>query len=192
MGNGENKKMKLGILDSVRIIELTKNDPSLPKLNSHYSTTSYYDLSIAHEPESWKVELTLKTFDKPLAKSYTGTFFEEHVKEPRVFAAVLNGDQVGWIELGYEKWNNRMRVWEFLVKEEFRKMGIGSLLMDFATKVAKEKGARMLVLETQSCNVPAIAFYLKQGFNLIGFDSAAYSNEDIKKREVRLELGLAL
>jgi len=69
-----------------------------------------------------------------------------------------------------------MRVWEFLVKDEFRIMGIGTLLMGFALKVAKEKGARMLVLETQSCNVVAITFYLKQGFVLIGFDSAAYSN----------------
>ncbi len=85
-----------------------------------------------------------------------------------------------------------MRVWEFLVKEEFRRMGIGDMLMGLAAKAAKEKGARMLVLETQSCNVPAIAFYLKQGFDLIGFDSAAYSNEDVKRQEVRLEMGLPL
>lgn len=184
--------MKQEILDKIRIIELVKDDPSLPKLNDRYLTSSYYDLSIVHMPEAWKAELTLKPLEKPLEKSYTGTFFEEHVEEPRVFAAVMNRDHVGWIELGYEKWNNRMRVWEFLVKEEFRKMGIGSLLMDHAIKVAKERGARMLVLETQSCNVPAILFYLKRGFNLIGFDSAAYSNDDIKKREVRLEMGLAL
>jgi len=138
------------------------------------------------------MELTLKSLEKPLRKSYVGTFFEKHVEEPRVFAAVLNGDQAGWIELGYEKWSNRMRVWEFLVAEEFRRMGIGNLLMKFAVKVAKEKGARLLVLETQSCNVPAISFYLKQGFKLIGFDSAAYSNEDIAKREIRMDLGLVL
>jgi ribosomal protein S18 acetylase RimI-like enzyme len=64
--------------------------------------------------------------------------------------------------------------------------------MGFAVKVAKEKGARMLVLETQSCNVAAIAFYLKQGFVLIGFDSAAYSNTDLEKKEVRIEMGLTL
>jgi len=184
--------MKQEILDKIRIIELVKDDPSLPKLNDRYLTSSYYDLSIVHMPEAWKAELTLKPLEKRLEKSYTGTFFEEHVEEPRVFAAVMNQDHAGWIELGHEKWNNRMRVWEFLVKEEFRKMGIGSLLMDHAIKVAKERGARMLVLETQSCNVPAILFYLKRGFNLIGFDSAAYSNDDIKKREVRLEMGLAL
>ena len=184
--------MKHDILDKVRMIELVKDDPSMPRLNSHYSTTSYYDLSIVREPEAWKIELVLKLLEAPLKKSYTGTLFEEYLEEPRVFAAVLNGNRVGWIKLGYEKWNNRMCVWEFLVEEEFQRMGIGRLLMSFAAKVAKEKGARMLVLETQSCNVPAIAFYLKQGFNLIRFDSAAYSNEDIKKKEVRLELGLPL
>jgi ribosomal protein S18 acetylase RimI-like enzyme len=94
--------------------------------------------------------------------------------------------------VGYEKWNSRMRVWEFLVKEEVRRKGIGKMLMGLAVKTAKERGARMLVLETQSCNVPAITFYLRQNFNLIGFDSTAYSNEDIEKKEVRLEFGLPL
>jgi ribosomal protein S18 acetylase RimI-like enzyme len=64
--------------------------------------------------------------------------------------------------------------------------------MQHAIKLAKEKGARMLVLETQSCNVKAIQFYLKHGYKLIGFDTAAYSNQDIEKKEVRLELGLKL
>lgn len=47
----------------------------------------------------------------------------------------------------------------------------------------------MLVLETQSCNVQAISFYRKQGFELVGLDSAAYSNDNIEKGEVRLEFG---
>ena len=125
-------------------------------------------------------------------KNYLEQDFEEHIEEPRVFAATLNDNQIGWIELGYEKWNNRTRIWEFLVKKEFRKKGIGSLLMRYAIKIAKERGARMLVLETQSCDVPAIDFYLKQNFNFIGFDCAAYSNEDIEKKEIRLEMGRIL
>jgi len=125
-------------------------------------------------------------------KGQPGKLFEDHILEPRVFAALQGERQVGWIELGYDKWNNRMRVWEFLVEEAFRRMGIGTLLMNQAVKIAKERGARMLVLETQTCDVPAIDFYLKFGFELIGFDTAAYSNEDIERREVRLELGLKL
>ena len=43
------------------------------------------------------------------------------------------------------------------------------------------------MLETQSCNDPAIRFYRKHGFALIGFDLTAYSETDVEKREVRLE-----
>jgi len=64
--------------------------------------------------------------------------------------------------------------------------------VDYAAKISKKRGARMLVVETQSCNVPAINFYLKHGFELIGFDIAAYSNEDIERKEVRLEFGLKI
>jgi len=178
--------------NDTRIVELTKADAYLSKLESKYSASAYYDLSVHRESECWRIELLLKPFEKVLEKNYQGRLFEDHIEEPRVFAAVRGDKQVGWIELGYEKWNNRMRVWEFLVKEEYRKIGIGTKLMNHAVRVAKEKGARMLVLETQTNNAQAITFYLKFGFDLIGFDTSAYSNEDIEKKEIRLELGLKL
>ncbi|HVP26427.1 MAG TPA: GNAT family N-acetyltransferase [Candidatus Bathyarchaeia archaeon] len=183
--------MKPDILNRIKVVELQENE-ALPKLSDSYVTANYYDLSIVHEQEAWKIEFRLKPFEKPLEKNYTGTLFEEHIMEPRAFAAVLDGQQVGWIELGYEKWNNRMRVWELLVKKEFRRKGIGTILMSYAKKLAKEKGARMLVLETQSCIGPAIIFYLEQGFELIGFDAAAYSNEDVERKEIRMEFGIKL
>jgi ribosomal protein S18 acetylase RimI-like enzyme len=176
----------------IRLVELSKNDAYLREIGSKYSTSHYYDVSIYRESESWRIALTLKAFANTLDKNYHGKLFEDHVEEPRVFAALLGNKQVGWIELGYDKWNNRMRVWEFLVDEEFRKRGIGTLLINHAVKMAKERGARMLVLETQTNNATAISFYLNFGFELIGLDIAAYSNDDITKKEVRLELGLKL
>jgi ribosomal protein S18 acetylase RimI-like enzyme len=184
--------MSHDMLEKVKLVELRKDDASLPTLNYRHKIANYYDLKISREYESWKMELALKPLEKTFDKNSESRLFEAHIEEPQVFVSELDGEQVGWIELGYEKWNNRMRVWEFLVKEEFRKEGIGTLLMNHAVKLAKERGARMLVLETQSCNVPAISFYLNFGFELIGFDAAAYSNEDIARREVRLEFGLKI
>jgi len=178
-------------MESVKIVELRKED-ALPTLVYRYKTSHYYDLRILRKPESWKVELILKSFEKVFEKCSESKLFEGHVEEPRACATELDGEQIGWIEVGYERWNNRMRVWEFLVREGFRRKGIGTLLMNYAVKLAKEKRARMLVLETQSCDVPAIGFYLKFGFELIGFDVAAYSNGDIAKKEVRLEFGLKI
>lgn len=57
---------------------------------------------------------------------------------------------------------------------------------------AKELGLRAVVLETQSCNSPAIELYLRCGFTFIGLDTLCYTNEDIKRGEVRLEMGLKL
>jgi ribosomal protein S18 acetylase RimI-like enzyme len=175
-----------------RIIELAKSDAYLSELKSKYFTSEYYDVSVCRESGGWSIRLSLKPLEKTLEKEYKGRLFEDHVEEARVFVAMLRDRKVGWIELGYDKWNNRMRVWEFLVDEGFRRRGIGTLLMNYAVKIAKDRGARMLVLETQTCDVPAIRFYLNFGFELIGFDVAAYSNEDIKRKEVRLEFGLKL
>jgi ribosomal protein S18 acetylase RimI-like enzyme len=176
----------------ISIRELARDEAPRQRLRYEYLTSTYFDLSIRKEIGSWRLELSLKHLEEPLAKSFEEGLFAEHVDEPMVFEALMDGEGVGWIELGFQKWNNRMRVWEFLVKEGFRRKGIGAFLMRYAIKVAKERGARMLVLETQTCNVPAISFYLKQGFELIGFDCTAYSNEDIKRKEVRLEMGLKL
>ena len=61
--------------------------------------------------------------------------------------------------------------------------------MELAKNQARSEGWRAVILETQSCNVDAIGFYLHEGFTLIGLDTCCYSNRDIERREVRLELG---
>ena len=61
-------------------------------------------------------------------------------------------------------------------------------LMDVILDEAKQNGARMVVLETQTCNLKAISFYKKNGFDIIGFDSYLYSNEDLERHEVILSI----
>ena len=65
-------------------------------------------------------------------------------------------------------------------------------MMAVAKEQARLERRRALILETQSCNVGAISFYLQEGFSLIGFDSCCYSNRDPERREVRLDLGIIL
>jgi ribosomal protein S18 acetylase RimI-like enzyme len=178
--------------DIVTIVELQKSDAYLKEIASKYTSSHYYDVAVHNGEGFWQIELTRKSFENTLDKNYHGKLFEDHIEEPRVFAAMRENKQVGWLELGYDRWNNRMRIWEFLVDKEFRKRGIGTVLMNNAVKIAKEKAARMLVLETQTNNDAAVRFYLNFGFKLIGLDIAAYSNEDLEKKEIRLELGLKL
>lgn len=73
-----------------------------------------------------------------------------------------------------------------------RGSSVGTVLLDAIQEAAAASGARMIVLETQSCNENAIAFYRKNGFEIIGFDLYAYSNDDPERHEVRLEMGKKL
>jgi len=130
-----------------KIIELTKDMTSLPKLTYQYVTSSYYDVSICYIANSWQVKLILKPLKVSIKKKHESEFFSDFVEEPRAFVADVDGEQICWLELGYHKWNNRIRIWEFLVKQEFRRKGIGTLLMNHAVKLAKEKGAKCWFLK---------------------------------------------
>lgn len=72
-----------------------------------------------------------------------------------------------------------------------RSKGVGTLLMNAISDAAKASGARMSVLETQSCNENAIAIavYRKNGFEIIGFDVYSCQNTDPERHEIRIEMG---
>ena len=61
--------------------------------------------------------------------------------------------------------------------------------MEKITIDAVISGARMIVLETQSFNSKAISFYKKNGFEIIGFDRYAYSNNGPEEHNMRIEMG---
>jgi len=85
-----------------------------------------------------------------------------------------------------------LRITNILIQPEYRDLGYGSTLMHLAKKIGQEEGMRELILETQSCNLKAIDFYLKHGFTVVGIDLSAYTNQDVESKEVRLEMGCAL
>src|SRR5207302_341896 len=67
------------------------------------------------------------------------------------------------------------------VSEKFRGKSIGSLLINKLIEYAKHKKYRHIELETQNTNVPAIHFYIKQGFGITGFNLTLYNYEDNKE-----------
>jgi ribosomal protein S18 acetylase RimI-like enzyme len=64
--------------------------------------------------------------------------------------------------------------------------------MDIAVNHAREEKRRAIMLETQSRDENAIAFYLAYGFTLIGFNACEYQNNDLERKEARLEMGMLL
>lgn len=88
-----------------------------------------------------------------------------------------------------EEWSNRLMVTELWVSDALQGKGLGKQLMNIAKDIAVKQQRRAIILETQSYNAKAIGFYLHEGFELIGLDTCCYSNNDIERREVRINPG---
>jgi ribosomal protein S18 acetylase RimI-like enzyme len=147
---------------------------------------------LTENPQGWELSLRREALDAPMEKEFEDVLLEDYLEEPLLFGAFEAGELLGILELASENYNNRLRISNLWVKESFRRPGIGTQLMRKAEEVGIEQGRRALVLETQSCNDPALCFYRARGFALLGCDLLAYSNDDVSRREVRLEMGKVL
>ena len=66
-------------------------------------------------------------------------------------------------------------LWDLRVSPAQRRRGIGAALLHRCTEWARDKGYRVLGIETQNVNVPACRFYAKNGGQLAAIDRFAYS-----------------
>lgn len=162
-----------------------------------YTTTEYYDVVIRRMPNGFDVKLEKKIFEEPVSHypeeyDFPDKLYQEHWEKAKAWGVVKGQEMVACIETCPEEWSNRLMVTELWVHEDYRRQGIAHALMELAREQARLERRRALILETQSCNVGAIAFYLQEGFTLIGFDSCCYQNRDLERKEVRLNLGILL
>ena len=152
-------------------MEIWQLDPAVyagRKFTARYRTKGYYDICAAEDG----FRLRYVPLGAPMEKSFDDEFFGEWLEDPIAFGA-FEGDIC-------------------IFEENARGKGLGTLLMQAIQRAAEAAGARMIVLETQTCNENAIAFYKRNGFSIIGFDLYSYSNDDPERHEVRIEMGKKL
>ncbi len=159
-------------------------------------SSSYYDLEM-HPLDSsgCTISLTRKQVEEEIVHTpeeydFPDSLYQDHWENAEAFGIVSEeGDLLACIEVCPEEWSNRLMVTELWVSDGLRHQGIGKKLMDKAKEIAVSQNRRAVILETQSCNTNAIGFYLHEGFELIGFDTCCYTNNDIGRREIRINLG---
>lgn len=170
----------------MEIVSLEREAYKGRRFTVRYKTRGYYDIC----PLECGFQVRYVPFETEEERSFDDDFFGEWLGEPVAFGAFEDGELVGYVEGAPEGWNGRYRISNICVFDGAkRNAGIGTALIETITREAVASGARMAVLETQSCNENAIAFYKKQGFDIIGFDLYAYTNDDPARHEVRIEMG---
>ena len=182
--------------DNLKIIELPKENWKGVTIPLVTKSDSFYDLIMEPLDDSGcKISLIRKKSEKEIVHTpeeydFPDSLYQEHWEKAEAYGVVsAQGELLACIEVCPEEWSNRLIVTELWVSDELRNKGIGKRLMNKAKEIAINQKRRAVILETQSCNTNAIGFYLHEGFELIGFDTCCYTNNDMKRREVRINMG---
>ncbi len=176
------------------IVHLSKEQWKGAILPIEYTTFQYYDVVI-HTNDNWySINIEKKNFSEPVKHTrethdFPDKLYEDYWENAFAWGVIVNDKLVAAIETDQEIWSNRLRITELWVDELYRRKGIGHALIEIAKEQARRERRRAVILETQSCNVNAIDFYRHEGFTLIGMDSCCYKNNDLNRKEVRLEFG---
>lgn len=134
----------------------------------------------ARDKAAFAFELVETPVDPPFYKNYReyeDTLADVEAKLRTIeggYVALAGGEMAGAILLNVEEWRSVVRVTDLIVGHQYRRYGVGSLLLSCASDWARERGCWAIVLETQTINYPAIQFYLRNGLEVWSINQHFY------------------
>ncbi len=100
-------------------------------------------------------------------------------------------DITGFV-VGFISMPGKGRIFTLAVREKYRRLGIGSKLMDTIISILWKKGARDISLEVRLQNIAAQQFYLKHGFVPKWVEQGYYNDGEnaliMKKKNITISI----
>ena len=103
----------------------------------------------------------------------------------KCIVAVYDKEIIGYISFSYIF---DIEIESVLVKSSYQRQGIGTLLLNYIFKFAKENKINNVFLEVRKSNIGAISLYRKLGFSNISIRKQYYENAEdalILKKEIK-------
>ncbi len=111
---------------------------------------------------------------------YSRDLFEEELQLDLAHPCVLKVGEalVGFVDYWIVK--EEMHLINIAVDPAYRRLGLGSFMMEYLLRTSLEKGIQKIFLDVRTSNVAARALYQKFGFEKVGLRKRYYSdnNED--------------
>ena len=193
---------------AVRSVEIT-DALALHRLDYSFETDRIYSLRVngklaqnddvlqTLDKPALAFELWEISVDPPLYKSFREYEHKLEEVESRLnsieggYVALADGQIAGAVLLNVEQWRSVAKIEDIIVGRQFRRYGIGSLLLNCASDWARNRGCWAIVLETQNVNYPAIQFYLRNGLDVWSVHQHFYPPGSVE-HEVAIFMGKKL
>lgn len=162
-----------------------------------YVSHKQYVPSVKINPDqqsSIAFELKLEDLEKPYVKDweFSHADFEEFVSvisTGHSFGAYHETGLVGLAIAEDKSWNNSLNLLNILIHKDYHEQGIGTALINALKSHALERKFRLIELEVQNTNFPAISFYRKQEFQFTGLNLKLY---DQMEKEIAIFMSYSL
>lgn len=163
----------------IRKLEKIAGNPTLEWGMNGYTTDKIFVVSAIGIGSSF--EFSLREKEQPYTKIWeTGPDDIERlntiVGQGHSFGVFFGDRLIGWAICDYRSWNKSLFIEHLLISEAFRGQNIGRLLIKNISRKARELQCRIVELETQNTNYPAIRFYRKAGFAITGINTKRYGD----------------
>jgi ribosomal-protein-alanine N-acetyltransferase len=116
-----------------------------------------------------------RAFDDP----WNARDFASELKNPRSFVQLLRdgkgellGHVVFWIVL------DQVEILDIAVAPEYRRRGLGGLLMEHVVSLSRQKNCRLISLEVRRSNEAALGLYESLGFKPIALRPRYYAHDN--------------
>jgi ribosomal protein S18 acetylase RimI-like enzyme len=175
----------------IRPLESLSAD-QVQEIGGGYTSPARYTVRKDESLERTVITFELTPLESPYVKRWPRSDEEEQARYQQFLSegyslGVYEGDRlVGFALSEPRHWNRTLWVWEFHVADTHRRKGIGRQLMEAVIEKARQTGFRVVGLETQSTNFPAISFYRAMGFEIEAVDLSLYTNSDAIDGEVAI------
>ncbi|WP_143306605.1 GNAT family N-acetyltransferase [Chitinophaga vietnamensis] len=160
-----------------------KGNPVAHWGHNGYRSQQRYDVALEKYADGFLFRLQLRQLENPYIKTWVTTEddiegYNEVILEGHSAGIFEDDKLIAMIICGYREWNNSFFVDNLLVAESFRGRGLGRQLMQYVIDRATQLQCRLVELETQNTNVPAIHFYQQMGFNIAGIHTRLYEKDN--------------
>ncbi|MCJ7932896.1 MAG: GNAT family N-acetyltransferase [Chryseobacterium sp.] len=165
----------------IKKLEKLNTNPTIGWGHNGYITDKIYSVSSIEYARIF--EFTLKEKSLPYTKRWETNAddiesLNEVIEKGSSFGVYDNQELIGWIIGEQRTWNNSFYIENILVHEQYRRQGAGVQLIKRIIKEARRLNCRVIELETQNTNYPAIQFYRRMGFNITGVNTRLYDHPD--------------
>lgn len=109
--------------------------------------------------------------------SWSKNLFLKEIEDDRYklsFVVMINNMVAGFINLSFN--DEEMTILNIATKNEFKRMGVATILINKAFETAKQKKLIQIFLEVEFGNLPAIKLYEKFGFEILKVRKNYYPN----------------